>query len=67
MPVVNRIAEIREAKGWSQGALALALKTEVRQVEHWEANRLQPSLDEAYWLTEIFKCKLEDVFKWTQR
>jgi len=41
MAVENRIRKFREDKGWSEEALALALRTEAKQVQRWEKNMLQ--------------------------
>lgn len=41
----QRLAHAREARNWSQGDLAKAMKTGRAQVGHWETGIRQPGLD----------------------
>jgi|GEM_PF-6701982 len=67
MAVENHIRKFRLDKGWSEEALALALRTEAKQIQRWEKNMIQPSIDEAFWLASLFGCSLEDIFTWKKR
>jgi len=58
----NRVRELREAKGWSQGELALRLDVSRQTVNAIETGKYDPSLPLAFKLAKLFKQAIEDLF-----
>ena len=58
----NRLRELREAKGWSQGELAEQLEVSRQTVNALETGKYDPSLPLAFRIARLFACRIEDVF-----
>ena len=58
----NRLRELREARGWSQGALAEQLEVSRQTVNALETGKYDPSLPLAFRIARLFDCRIEDVF-----
>ena len=58
----NRVRELREAKGWSQGELALRLDVSRQTVNAIETGKYDSSLPLAFKLAKLFKQAIEDLF-----
>ncbi len=58
----NRVRELREARGWSQQALAEVLDVSRQTVISIEKGRYAPSLPLAFAIARVFDCRIEDVF-----
>lgn len=48
-----RIAELREAHGWSQGEFAIRCKKQQPQIADWENGRTDPSLSNAVLMSKV--------------
>ena len=58
----NRMRELREAQGWSQGELADRLEVSRQTVNALETGKYDPSLPLAFRIARLFACRIEDVF-----
>lgn len=58
----NRVRELREARGWSQGALAEQLDVSRQTVNAIENGKYDPSLPLAFKLARLFKQRIESMF-----
>ena len=58
----NRLRELREARGWSQGALAEQLEVSRQTVNALETCKYDPSLPLAFRIARLFESRIEDVF-----
>ena len=58
---MNRIKEIREAKGISQEQLAQIMETDVATVQAWESEKIRPSQATLYVLAVRLKCTQEQL------
>ncbi len=58
----NKVKEIREGRGWSQGELAKRLNVSRQTVISIEKERYNPSLDLAFALADLFERRIEDIF-----
>ena len=58
----NRLRELREARGWSQGELAERLEVSRQTVNALETGRYDPSLPLAFRIARLFRLRIEDVF-----
>ena len=58
----NRIRELREARGWSQGDLAEALDVSRQTINSLENGRYDPSLPLAFAIAKLFKRSIEQIF-----
>ena len=58
----NRLRELREARGWSQGALAEQLEVSRQTVNALETGKYDPSLPLAFKIARLFGRRIEDVF-----
>lgn len=58
----NRLRELRERKGLSQGELALRLEVSRQTVNALETGKYDPSLPLAFRIARLFACRIEDVF-----
>ena len=58
----NRLRELREARGWSQGALAEQLEVSRQTVNALETGKYDPSLQLAFRIARLFESRIEDVF-----
>ena len=58
----NRMRELREAQGWSQGELAERLEVSRQTVNALETGKYDPSLPLAFKLARLFGRHIEDIF-----
>ncbi|MBP8098364.1 MAG: helix-turn-helix transcriptional regulator [Arenimonas sp.] len=58
----NRLRELREARGWSQGELAEHLAVSRQTVNALETGKYDPSLPLAFKLARLFDQTIEDIF-----
>ena len=58
----NRVRELREAQGWSQGTLAEHLDVSRQTVNAIETGKYDPSLPLAFKLARLFKQRIESMF-----
>ena len=58
----NRLRELREREGLSQGELALRLEGSRQTVNALETGKYDPSLPLAFRIARLFACRIEDVF-----
>ena len=58
----NKLRQLREQRGWSQGDLAEALEVSRQTVNSIENERYDPSLPLAFTIAALFKVRIEDVF-----
>ena len=58
----NRLRELREREGLSQGELALRLDVSRQTVNALETGKYDPSLPLAFHIARLFACRIEDVF-----
>lgn len=59
----NRIAELRQAQGWSQSDLAQRLDVSRQTVNALERGRYDPSLPLAFRLAGLFALPIEQIFQ----
>lgn len=59
----NRVRELREARGWSQGALAEQLDVSRQTVNAIENGKYDPSLPLAFKLARVFRQRIESMFE----
>ena len=58
----NRLRELRELHGWSQGELAERLDVSRQTVNALETGKYDPSLPLAFRIARLFRKRIEDVF-----
>ena len=58
----NKVREMREERGWSQGELAKRLNVSRQTVISIEKERYNPSLDLAFTLADLFERRIEEIF-----
>ncbi len=58
----NRLRELRDARGWSQGELAEQLDVSRQTVNALETGKYDPSLPLAFRIARLFGLSIEDVF-----
>ena len=58
----NRLRELRDARGWSQGELAERLEVSRQTVNALETGKYDPSLPLAFRIARLFGTRIEDVF-----
>ena len=58
----NRLRELRDARGWSQAALAEQLAVSRQTVNALETGKYDPSLPLAFRIARLFGRRIEDVF-----
>ena len=58
----NRLRELREREGLSQGELALRLEVSRQTINALETGKYDPSLPLAFRIARLFACRIEDVF-----
>jgi putative transcriptional regulator len=58
----NRVRELREAKGWSQGDLATLLAVSRQTVNAIETGKYDPSLPLAFRIANLFRTTIETIF-----
>ena len=58
----NRLKEVREAKGWSQGELARRLAVSRQTINAVETDKYDPSLPLALRMAKLFGLAVPDLF-----
>ena len=58
----NRLRELREAKGWSQGELAEQLEVSRQTINALETGKYDPSLPLAFRIARLFESRIEEIF-----
>ena len=58
----NRVRELRETHGWSQGELAERLDVSRQTINAIETGKYDPSLPLAFKLARLFKQRIESMF-----
>lgn len=58
----NRLRELREARGWSQGTLAEQLEVSRQTVNALETGKYDPSLPLAFKIARLFALPIESIF-----
>ena len=58
----NRLRELREQQGWSQGELAVHLDVSRQTINALETGKYDPSLPLAFRIARLFTCRIEDIF-----
>ena len=58
----NRLRELRDAHGWSQGELAERLEVSRQTVNALETGKYDPSLPLAFRIARLFDARIEDIF-----
>ena len=58
----NRLRELRDAQGWSQGELAERLEVSRQTVNALETGKYDPSLPLAFRIARLFDARIEDIF-----
>ena len=60
--MTNRLRELREARGWSQGALAEQLAVSRQTINALETGKYDPSLPLAFRIARMFGEPIENIF-----
>lgn len=58
----NRLRELREERGWSQGALAEHADVSRQTINAIETGKYDPSLPLAFRLAHVFELRIEQIF-----
>jgi putative transcriptional regulator len=58
----NRLRELRDQCGWSQGELAERLDVSRQTINALETGKYDPSLPLAFRIARLFERRIEDVF-----
>ena len=58
----NRLRELRDDQGWSQGQLAEQLEVSRQTVNALETGKYDPSLPLAFRIARLFGLSIEDIF-----
>ena len=61
--MLNRMRELRGARGWSQGNLAERLGVSRQSVNAIETGKYDPSLPLAFTIANLFTLAIEDIFR----
>ncbi len=61
--ILNRVKELRSARGWTQEQLAHAVGVSRQSINSIERDRYVPSLLLALTFARVFGCSTEDIFK----
>ena len=61
--VLNRVKELRMARGWTQEQLAQATGVSRQSINAIERDRYVPSLELALTFARIFACSTDDIFQ----
>lgn len=59
----NRVRELREQHGWSQGELAEKLDVSRQTVNAIETGKYDPSLPLAFRIARLFRQSIESIFE----
>lgn len=58
----NRLRELRDANGWSQGELAERLDVSRQTINALETGKYDPSLPLAFRIARLFERRIEEIF-----
>lgn len=58
----NRLRELRDGRGWSQGELAERLDVSRQTINALETGKYDPSLPLAFRIARLFGQRIEDIF-----
>jgi putative transcriptional regulator len=58
----NRLRELRDQRGWSQGELAERLDVSRQTINALETGKYDPSLPLAFRIARLFAHRIEDIF-----
>jgi putative transcriptional regulator len=61
--VLNRVKELRSARGWTQEQLAQAVGVSRQSINSIERNRYVPSLTLALTFAKVFACSTDEIFQ----
>jgi putative transcriptional regulator len=61
--ILNRVKEMRVARGWTQEELAQAVGVSRQSINSIERERYVPSLQLALTFARVFGCSTEKIFK----
>jgi len=61
--IINRVKELRAARGWTQEQLAQAARVSRQSINSIERNRYVPSLELALTFARIFACSTDEIFQ----
>lgn len=61
--VLNRVKELRTARGWTQEELAQATGVSRQSINSIERNRYVPSLPLALIFARVFGCSTDEIFR----
>lgn len=61
--IVNRVKELRTARGWTQEELARAVEVSRQSINSIERNRYVPSLELALAFGRLFECATDEIFQ----
>jgi putative transcriptional regulator len=61
--IINRVKELRTARGMTQEQLAAATGVSRQSINSIERNRYVPSLELALIFARVFACPTDDIFK----
>jgi putative transcriptional regulator len=61
--MLNKLRDLRAARGWSQADLADKLNVSRQTVNAIETGRYDPSLPLAFTIAGLFKLRIEDIFQ----
>lgn len=59
----NRLRDLRTARGWTQGDLAVRLEVSRQTVNAIEVGKFDPSLPTAFRIARLFETTIEDAFE----
>jgi putative transcriptional regulator len=59
----NRLPQLRDKQGWSQGDLAAQLDVSRQTVNAIETGKYDPSLPLAFRIAKLFKLSIESIFE----
>jgi putative transcriptional regulator len=60
--ILNRVKELRTARGWTQEQLAQAVGVSRQSINSIERDRYVPSLPLALTFARVFGCSTEEIF-----
>jgi len=61
-PILNRVKELRTARGWTQEDLAKMTGVSRQSINSIERNRYVPSLELALTFAKVFGCSTDQIF-----
>jgi putative transcriptional regulator len=61
--ILNRVKELRAARGWTQEQLAKATGVSRQSINSIERNRYVPSLPLALHFARVFGCSTDEIFQ----